>query len=191
MRQRRNRPFKTRSESELRGVVKEWMAYVHPRAHEYFQAPAMLEELLTTIATHIDKNDDPVQGGIGRCVPWHGDRLHGDAYVLAKDVLDKAATENREGGDPGTENLVANTIPRQELPAGSGEDIRRQSQAVMQMVKPAEHEESMTYINRILTFIFAADESFDSLMRVPMKEPFTMTCGNQLCINLLHVSSDP
>ena len=62
-------------------------------------------------------------------------------------------------------------------------------QACIRMVKPGESTESMTFVNRVLVFIFATDESFEQLMRLP-KEPFRMTCGDQLCINLSHISID-
>ncbi len=39
-------------------------------------------------------------------------------------------------------------------------------QAALRMVKPGESQESVTYINRLLAFIFATDESFDRLMKV-------------------------
>jgi len=178
---RRIRPFMQRSESELQRIVNEWMAHVHPRAHEYFQGPGVLEEVLATIATHIDKNDDPLQENTRRCVPWRGDILHNNTYILAQDAHDNA----------GTENLVASTMSGQELPTGSGGDSRIWPQAVMRTSNSEEDEESVKYINRILTFIFASEESFDSLMRLPQQEPFTMSCGNQLCVHILHVSIDP
>lgn len=61
------------------------------------------------------------------------------------------------------------------------------SQAVLKMTKPGEIDESVTYVNRVLAFIFAADDSFEALMKLP-KHAFKMTCGDQLCVNLRHVS---
>ena len=55
------------------------------------------------------------------------------------------------------------------------------------MIKPGEHEESVTYVNRVLAFIFATDDSFEALMRLP-KEPFKMSCDDQLCVLLAHIS---
>lgn len=46
---------------------------------------------------------------------------------------------------------------------------------------------SSTYVNRILSFIFATDDSFTELQRLP-QAPFKMSCGFQRCINLAHVS---
>lgn len=60
-------------------------------------------------------------------------------------------------------------------------------QACIRLVKPGETSESTTFVNRVLVFIFATDESFEQLMRLP-KEPFRMQCCDQLCINLNHIS---
>jgi hypothetical protein len=62
-------------------------------------------------------------------------------------------------------------------------------QACIRMVKPGESSESTTFVNRVLVFIFATDESFEQLMKQP-KEPFRMTCRDQLCVNLSHISVD-
>lgn len=68
-----------------------------------------------------------------------------------------------------------------------GDVTKDDQQAAIKMVKPGETSESITYVNRVLAFIFATDESFDHLMRLP-KEPFKMSCGDQLCVNLAHIS---
>lgn len=68
-----------------------------------------------------------------------------------------------------------------------GEVTKDDNQAAVRLVKPGETNESVTYVNRVLVFIFATDESFDQLMRLP-KEPFRMNCGDQLCVNLNHIS---
>ncbi|CAD7929846.1 unnamed protein product [Amoebophrya sp. A25] len=60
-------------------------------------------------------------------------------------------------------------------------------QAVVRILKPGERLESVTFVNRVLPFIFADDESFEELMQLP-KEPFAMCCGNQLCVNMSHIS---
>jgi hypothetical protein len=62
-------------------------------------------------------------------------------------------------------------------------------QAALRLVKPSETSESVTFVNRLLAFIFATDESFDKLMQLP-KEPFKMICGDQLCTNLRHISAE-
>jgi len=60
-------------------------------------------------------------------------------------------------------------------------------QATLHMVKPGDTATSTTYVNRVLTFIFANDATFDFLMQLP-KMPFKMRCGNPLCVNVLHIS---
>eukprot|EP00392_Amoebophrya_sp_AT5.2_P008542 g8570.t1 len=67
-------------------------------------------------------------------------------------------------------------------------DVTKEEEAAIRMVKPGEDKESITYVNRVLAFIFATDESFQKLMSLP-KTPFKMCCQNQLCINLSHISS--
>jgi len=54
-------------------------------------------------------------------------------------------------------------------------------------VKPGETSVSVVYVIRVLAFIFATDESFEQLMKLP-KEPFKMTCCGQLCVHLAHIS---
>merc|ERR1712113_713150 len=68
-----------------------------------------------------------------------------------------------------------------------GDVTKEDTQAAIRMVKPGESTESVTYVNRVLAFIFATDESFERLMKLP-KEPFKMSCGDQLCVHLAHVS---
>lgn len=60
------------------------------------------------------------------------------------------------------------------------------NQAVMQLNKPKEGD-SQVWVNRVLAFLFANDASFLELMKLA-KQPFPMSCGNQLCINLSHVT---
>jgi hypothetical protein len=57
--------------------------------------------------------------------------------------------------------------------------------AIMHVTKPEEGE-SEVFVNRVMAFIFASEGSFQNLMRHP-KEPFKMSCGNQLCINVAHI----
>merc|ERR1712060_739713 len=70
-----------------------------------------------------------------------------------------------------------------------GNVTKEEMQAAIRMVKPGETEESVTYVNRVLAFIFATDESFEQLMKLP-KEPFKMSSGDQLDIHLAHISLD-
>mmetsp|Transcript_100523 Transcript_100523/g.194093 ORF Transcript_100523/g.194093 Transcript_100523/m.194093 type:complete len:179 (+) Transcript_100523:78-614(+) len=68
-----------------------------------------------------------------------------------------------------------------------GDVTKEDLQAAIKMIKPGEQEESVTYVNRVLAFIFATDDSFEALMRLP-KEPFKMSCDDQLCVHLAHIS---
>jgi len=64
---------------------------------------------------------------------------------------------------------------------------KEDTQAAIKVVKPGEQEESVTYVNRLLAFMFATDDSFGALKRLP-KEPFKMCCNDQLCVHLAHIS---
>lgn len=68
-----------------------------------------------------------------------------------------------------------------------GDILKATPEAVIRMVKPGQREESVTYVNRVLTFIFAGEEDFVKLMKLP-KEPFKMVCGDQMCVHLGHIS---
>jgi len=68
-----------------------------------------------------------------------------------------------------------------------GDVTREEQQAAIRMMKPGESQESVTFVNRVLAFIFGTDESFELLMKLP-KEPFRMICGDQLCVNIGHIS---
>ncbi|CAK9011893.1 unnamed protein product [Durusdinium trenchii] len=68
-----------------------------------------------------------------------------------------------------------------------GDTTKDDCQAAIRMVKPGEHQESVTYVNRVLAFMFATDDCFEKLMQLP-KEPFKMSCGDQLCVQLGHIA---
>jgi hypothetical protein len=57
---------------------------------------------------------------------------------------------------------------------------------VMQVKKPGEGM-SQVWVIRVLAHAFASDKSFQELMKLP-KRPFSMSCGNQLCLNISHIS---
>mmetsp|Transcript_88124 Transcript_88124/g.222442 ORF Transcript_88124/g.222442 Transcript_88124/m.222442 type:complete len:189 (+) Transcript_88124:92-658(+) len=60
-------------------------------------------------------------------------------------------------------------------------------QAAIPIDKPGEAR-SATYVNRVLPLAFADDDCFHRMARLPRKKPFKMACGNQFCVNLLHIS---
>eukprot|EP00927_Polykrikos_kofoidii_P054128 TRINITY_DN48604_c0_g1_i1.p2 TRINITY_DN48604_c0_g1~~TRINITY_DN48604_c0_g1_i1.p2 ORF type:complete len:177 (-),score=11.34 TRINITY_DN48604_c0_g1_i1:220-750(-) len=59
-------------------------------------------------------------------------------------------------------------------------------QPVIHIIKPNESVQTESYVNRVLVFIFSAEESFERLMQLP-KLPFKMACGDQHCVNIAHV----
>ena len=61
----------------------------------------------------------------------------------------------------------------------------RPAQAVLE----AGQDKKPTFVNRLLAYVFATDESFEALMKLP-KAPFVMACGDQLCINVKHISAE-
>lgn len=66
------------------------------------------------------------------------------------------------------------------------EGERRKPHAVLEVYKPADGGESNSHVSRVMAFLFASDESFEQLMKLP-KDPFSMCCNNQLCVNLAHI----
>lgn len=68
-----------------------------------------------------------------------------------------------------------------------GEVADGEPQAVMNVFKPSENAESLSFVNRVLVFVFATGEVYAEYSRMP-KVPFTMRCGNQLCVNLAHIA---
>ena len=61
-------------------------------------------------------------------------------------------------------------------------------EAVMEIDREGQAGRHMVFVNRLIVFLFATDESFDKLMKLP-KEPFHMSCGNQLCVSVKHIST--
>ena len=114
-----------RSSQEVTELVGHWKQWLHPRADNFFR----LDRVLTKIAKHVSKGNDPVTSGVDDCIFWHGD------------VSD-------ENG--GYEGVI---------------DIDRDGQVQKQTV----------FINRLLLFLFATEDSFEQLMKLP-KAPFRMAC---------------
>lgn len=61
------------------------------------------------------------------------------------------------------------------------------NEATLTMVKPGVAGESVTHVNRVLTFIFASDTLFEQMIQLP-KEPFRTSCGDQRCVCLACIS---
>ena len=52
-----------------------------------------------------------------------------------------------------------------------------------------DHTKTVGFTNRLLAFIFADDDSYANLKDLPAtKDALKMACGNQLCVNLAHIS---
>lgn len=103
------------------------------------------------------------------------------SHEMLVNVLTQIAKCVHKGSDPvlGSDSLCCHWF---------GEVTKDEpQQACIRMIKPGESTESTTFVNRVLVFIFATDESFEQLMKLP-KEPFRMNCCDQLCINLNHIS---
>jgi len=130
--------FQARSEAEIRECVKQWQEFVHPRAHQVFSTPELLQDVLVQLARFTDKNHDPLLGNGSMCAVWHGEITGETEHAAIKTKGNKGA-------------------------------------------------ETVTFANRVMAFIFAADDSFEELMKLP-KKGFDMSCDNNLCINLVHIS---
>ena len=61
-------------------------------------------------------------------------------------------------------------------------------QAVLEL-DDANQSKKPTFVNRLIAYVFATDESFDALMKLP-KAPFVMACGDQLCVSVKHISAE-
>lgn len=99
-----------------------------------------------------------------------------------EDVLMQLAKFVNQNDDP-------ITGPEDKCVCWYGDVTKDDSQAGISLIKPGEQQSSVTYVNRLLAFIFATDDCFDELMSLP-KLPFKMRCGNQLCVHLAHVLAD-
>lgn len=53
--------------------------------------------------------------------------------------------------------------------------------------RPGESHGSTTYVNRMLVFLFADQQSYEQIDK-ELYKAFEMACGNKWCINLTHIS---
>ncbi|OLQ03235.1 hypothetical protein AK812_SmicGene13804 [Symbiodinium microadriaticum] len=98
--------------------------------------------------------------------------------------LEEVLTQLAKGTDKTDDPILG---PDEKCVYWYGDVTKDDLQAAIRMIKPKEEVESVTYVNRVLAFIFATDDSFEKLMALP-KEPFKMSCGDQLCVHLAHIS---
>ncbi|KAJ1606489.1 hypothetical protein OJ253_2736 [Cryptosporidium canis] len=91
---------------------------------------------------------------------------------------------------------IARNVDRADDPITSGEEqcVRWHGELeaddgapVIRILKPGETDECQTYVNRILAFLYADDESFLELQKKP-PVAFEMVCEDPICINLTHIS---
>lgn len=141
VRKKAKQPFNKRTADEILTLCRAWENYIHPRAKDFWKSSEQVYEILSKIASNIERKDDPITSGDEQCVRWHG-----------------------------------------ELAAEDGAPVIR-------ILKPGETDECQTYVNRILVFLYADDESFLELQKKP-PVAFKTACEDPLCINLTHISLD-
>jgi len=105
-------------------------------------------------------------------------------FFTTADMLEEVLTQLAKGVDKNQDPILGN---EDQCVYWYGDVTKDDLQAAIRMIKPGETAESVTYVNRVLAFIFATDDSFEQLMKLP-KEPFKMSCGDQLCVHLAHIS---
>lgn len=105
-------------------------------------------------------------------------------FFRTQELMTEVLTQLAKGIDKNDDPVLG---PEEKCVFWYGDVTKDDNQAAIRMVKPGESEESVTYVNRVLAFIFATDDSFDQLMQLP-KEPFKMGCNDQLCVHLAHIS---
>lgn len=104
-------------------------------------------------------------------------------FFQEQNMLVEVLTQLAKGVDRSTDPILG---PEDDCVWWYGDTTKDDDQAAIRMVKPGETQESVTYVNRVLAFLFATDDSFEKLMQLP-KEPFKMCCGSQLCVHLSHI----
>ncbi|ETW17621.1 hypothetical protein PFFVO_03503 [Plasmodium falciparum Vietnam Oak-Knoll (FVO)] len=70
-----------------------------------------------------------------------------------------------------------------------GDKNKNDNCPIISVKKGNDNIETITYVNRVLIFLYADEASFQELQKKP-KKAFTMACGNINCINLTHISLD-
>eukprot|EP00933_Yihiella_yeosuensis_P039884 TRINITY_DN34072_c0_g2_i2.p1 TRINITY_DN34072_c0_g2~~TRINITY_DN34072_c0_g2_i2.p1 ORF type:complete len:180 (-),score=22.08 TRINITY_DN34072_c0_g2_i2:510-1049(-) len=48
---------------------------------------------------------------------------------------------------------------------------------------------SYSFVNRVLVLLFASELVWDECKKLPQGQPLQMRCGNQMCVNISHISS--
>jgi len=128
------------------------------------------------------RSDDEVRAAIKQWEQYAHPRSR--EFFASPEMLEEVLTQLARGIDKTDDPVLG---ADEKCVYWYGDVTKDDLQAAIRMVKPGESAESVTYVNRVLAFIFATDDSFEQLMKLP-KEPFKMSCGDQLCVHLAHVS---
>jgi len=128
------------------------------------------------------RSDEEVTGSIKQWEQYAHPRAR--EFFTSAEMLEEVLTQLAKGIDKNEDAILGGD---DRCVYWYGDVTKDDMQAAIRMVKPGETVESVTYVNRVLAFIFATDDSFEQLMKLP-KEPFKMSCGDQLCVNLSHIS---
>mmetsp|Transcript_57570 Transcript_57570/g.129448 ORF Transcript_57570/g.129448 Transcript_57570/m.129448 type:complete len:185 (-) Transcript_57570:110-664(-) len=127
------------------------------------------------------RSDEEVEATIKRWEQYAHPRAR--EFFTEPELMQKVLTELAKGTDKRDDCVLG---PEDKCVYWYGNITNDDGQAAIKMVKPGEDQESVTYVNRVLAFLFATDESFERLMKLP-KQPFKMCCGDQLCVHLAHI----
>mmetsp|Transcript_107088 Transcript_107088/g.301379 ORF Transcript_107088/g.301379 Transcript_107088/m.301379 type:complete len:186 (+) Transcript_107088:75-632(+) len=130
----------------------------------------------------VPRSDDEVKAVVKEWVQYAHPRAR--EFFVSEENLETVLSQLAKGIDKNDDPVLASD---EKCVFWYGDVTKDDLQAAIRMVKPGETQESVTYVNRILAFIFATDDSFEQLMKLP-KEPFKMSCHDQLCVHLAHIS---
>ncbi|CAD7957764.1 unnamed protein product [Amoebophrya sp. A120] len=172
--------IEVRSEEEILELVNViWIRHVHSRTWDAFQPESSVYSLLAAIAKSVPRFEDPILGGSDKCVEWCGEYLDSEKHGASATAVVS-----------GKGRVEKNGIKQVPTSAGNDRNNTRVDYPVPQRqpclgVQKTDKETKM-YANRILAFVFAADESFQKLAKLG-RDPLPMKCRNPRCVNLAHV----
>jgi len=170
------RGIEVRTDAEINEVVQErWLPHVHSRAWDAFAPESVVFSLLATIAASVPRGMDPVLNEVPErpLVPSTA-ASDGDVVEAAGSCKEGIKEERGEEEHPGCIEWLGTYA----------EDGYAEGYPALAVEKNG--EPTQMYANRILAFVFAADESFGKLAKLG-KKPLPMICRNKKCVNLAHV----
>jgi hypothetical protein len=118
---------------------------------------------------------------VGHWKEWLHPRA--DDFFRLDRVLTKIAKYVSKGNDPVTSGIDDCIFWH-----GDVSDENGVYEGVIEIDRDGHVQKQTVFINRLLVFLFATEDSFEQLMKLP-KAPFRMACGHQLCINLAHIDT--